>query len=95
MVIPSNPLKRAREDDPAEQEEERANKMHRALIALLTASGASSVVEDEIEHTYQEVIDLFQLMTCEAEMVESAFSATGKGSIPILQNYYKAIIDRV
>ena len=28
-------------------------------------------------------------------MVQSAFSATGKESIPILQNYYKAIIDRV
>ena len=95
VVIPLNPLKRAREEDPAGQEDERAAKMHRALIALLAASGVNSVAKDEVEDTYQEVVDLFQLMTCEAEMVESAFSATGKGSIPIPQNYHEAIMDKV
>jgi hypothetical protein len=52
VVIPSNPLKQTREEDPADQEDKRAAKMHRALIALLTASGISSVTKDKVEDTY-------------------------------------------
>jgi len=97
VVIPSNPRKRARDDsDPADREGERAGKIHRALLALLTASGISSTsIGDETELLYQEVIDLFQQMTYDSGTAEAALSAITKEPIPIPKTYSEAIMDEV